>query len=64
MQPRPGVYNEENIRRLDLALAAAAEQGIRLILVLGNYWPFNGAPVLACLPAAHFFLEVPACPFA
>lgn len=42
MMPDFGVYNEEAIRRLDLALAAAAENGIRLIMVMSNYWPFLG----------------------
>lgn len=42
MQPSLGVYNEDAIKRLDLVLVAAAQQGIRLILVLTNYWPFVG----------------------
>lgn len=42
MMPSFGTYNEDAIKRLDLALALAAQNGIRLILVLGNYWPFLG----------------------
>lgn len=42
MMPAFGQYNEDAIQRLDLALVAAAQNGIRLILVLGNYWPFLG----------------------
>jgi hypothetical protein len=37
-----GQYNETNIRRLDLVLAAAADNGIRLIMTLGNHWKFTG----------------------
>jgi len=49
MMPDFGVYNEEAIRRLDLALVAAAENGIRLIMVMGNYWPFLGSKKLVSL---------------
>ena len=42
MMPAFGQYNESALQRLDLALVAAAQHGIRLILVLGNYWPFLG----------------------
>ncbi|KAG7672584.1 hypothetical protein KSW81_001546 [Nannochloris sp. 'desiccata'] len=42
MMPDFGVYNEEAIRRLDLMLLAAAESGIRLVMVMANYWPFLG----------------------
>ena len=42
MMPDFGTYNEAALRRLDLALAAAAENGIRLIMVMSNYWPFLG----------------------
>jgi hypothetical protein len=42
MMPTFGQYNENALQRLDLALVAAAQHGIRLILVLGNYWPFLG----------------------
>jgi hypothetical protein len=37
--PDFGVYSEEAIRRLDLAMVAAAENGI---WVMGNHWPFLG----------------------
>ena len=40
--PSFGVYNEDAFRRVDLALATASENGIRLIMVLSNYWPFLG----------------------
>jgi hypothetical protein len=43
MMPNFGVYNEDAIRRLDLVMAAAAENNIRLIMVMGNYWPFLGS---------------------
>ena len=42
MMPAFGQYNENALKRLDLTLVAAAQHGIRLILVLGNYWPFLG----------------------
>ena len=42
IMPTFGQYNESSFQRLDLALVAAAQHGIRLILVLGNYWPFLG----------------------
>jgi hypothetical protein len=41
-QPQLGVYNEDALRRIDLVMAAAANFGIRIIAVLGNYWPFVG----------------------
>jgi hypothetical protein len=50
MMPDFGVYNEEAIRRLDLMLVAAAENGIRLIMVMGNYWPFLGSKQLSPPP--------------
>ena len=37
-----GVYSEDAIRRLDLALVEAGKNGIRLILVMANYWSFLG----------------------
>lgn len=40
--PDFGVYNEEAFQRLDVVLKAAALNGIRLIMVLSNNWPFNG----------------------
>lgn len=46
-----GEYNETNIQRLDLVLAAAARHGIRLILVLGNHWKFTGGTQQQ--PACH-----------
>ncbi|KAK9819797.1 hypothetical protein WJX72_002477 [[Myrmecia] bisecta] len=41
-QPSPGVYKEENLKRLDLVLAEAAKHGIRVILMLGNFEPESG----------------------
>lgn len=40
--PDFGVYNEEAFERLDLVLAVAARNGIRLIMTLSNNWDFNG----------------------
>lgn len=42
MMPSFGQYNEESIRRLDLAVATAGKYEIRLILVFSNYWEFTG----------------------
>ena len=42
MMPSFGTYNEDALRRLDLAVAAAADNGIRLIMTMANYWPFLG----------------------
>jgi mannan endo-1,4-beta-mannosidase len=42
MMPTFGQYNEESIRRLDLVIEAARKYDIKLILVLGNYWPYTG----------------------
>jgi hypothetical protein len=45
MQPQAGVLDEERALRLDLLLAAAREENIRVIPVLGNYWhDYGGAP--------------------
>lgn len=66
MMPIIGEYNEEAIRRLDLALAAASQNGIRLILVLGNYWPFLGGTTMAlqelALPKRPTLLLIPTPP--
>ena len=75
MMPSFGVYNEEALKRLDVALAAAAENGIRLILALSNFWPFLGGELdmamhmgTCCLIAAYAFavpaLELRTTPFA
>jgi hypothetical protein len=48
IMPTFGQYNESSFQRLDLALVAAAQHGIRLILVLGNYWPFLGGTFNCC----------------
>lgn len=45
LQPAPGVYDEEVFRALDWAVDEAAKRGIRVLLVLSNYWDaFGGAP--------------------
>ena len=33
-----GVYNEESLQRLDLILAEAGKNGIRIIFPFVNYW--------------------------
>lgn len=38
LQPEPGVYSEENLKRLDNVIAKSAEHGTRVILTLINYW--------------------------
>jgi mannan endo-1,4-beta-mannosidase len=42
IMPDFGKYDESALRRVDLMLAAAAQNGIRIIMVLSNYWPFLG----------------------
>ena len=42
MMPSFGVYNEDALKRLDLTMVTAAQNGIRLIMVMANYWPFLG----------------------
>ena len=42
IMPEFGSYNEEALRRVDLMLVAAAQNGIRTIMVLSNFWPFLG----------------------
>jgi len=45
VQTAPGVYREEGLRGIDLAIALAARHGLRLILSLGNYWEdYGGVP--------------------
>lgn len=38
LQPRPGEYNEDDLRRLDQVIADGKERGIRFVLTLINYW--------------------------
>lgn len=38
LQPAPGVLDERVFRSLDWLLAEAAGRGLRLLLVLTNYW--------------------------
>jgi hypothetical protein len=38
----PGVFNEEAFRAMDLALALAAEYGVRVVLPLVNNWQWMG----------------------
>lgn len=42
LQPKPGVYDENMWRRMDLILATAAKAGIRLIAPLANFEPELG----------------------
>jgi mannan endo-1,4-beta-mannosidase len=42
LQPSPGKHNEEAFRRLDRLIAKCGERGVRLILPLTNYWPWQG----------------------
>jgi mannan endo-1,4-beta-mannosidase len=41
-QPYLGSFNEAALRRIDHVLVTCAAYGIRVIGVLGNYWPFVG----------------------
>jgi mannan endo-1,4-beta-mannosidase len=42
MQRSPGVFDERVFRGLDWLLAQAAARGLRLLLVLTNYWKDYG----------------------
>ena len=42
VQPSPGVFVEESMLRLDLLIALANANHMRLILVLSNYEAENG----------------------
>lgn len=45
LQPSAGVYSEASLRAMDAAVASAGAAGLRLTLVLVNYWPdYGGAP--------------------
>ena len=37
-----GVYNERSLQRLDLILAEAGKNGVRVIFPFVNYWPDLG----------------------
>ncbi len=37
-----GVYNEPSLQRLDLILAEAGKNGVRIIFPFVNYWPDLG----------------------
>jgi len=41
-QPSLGNFNEAALRRVDHVLATCAAYGVRVVAVLGNYWPFVG----------------------
>ena len=41
-QPRLGVFSDDGFSRLDLVVAAAAKNGLRLILPLSNWWDEQG----------------------
>ena len=36
--PQVGVYNEQSLQRLDLILAEASANGVRIILPFVNFW--------------------------
>jgi len=42
MQPKPGVYQEDLVRGLDLALAEMSSRGMRAVMVLNNMWSWSG----------------------
>ena len=46
MMPTFNSYNEDALKRVDLMLAAAAQNGIRVIMVMSNYWPFLGGELV------------------
>lgn len=45
LQPKPGKYNETNLRHLDKVIAKGKKHGIRVILTLTNFWKqLGGVP--------------------
>jgi mannan endo-1,4-beta-mannosidase len=38
LQPRPGEYNEADLKRLDNVIAKGKERGIRFVIAFTNYW--------------------------
>jgi mannan endo-1,4-beta-mannosidase len=42
MQTHPGVYHEPSFEGLDWVLREAGKRGVRLILVLTDYWEYHG----------------------
>jgi len=42
LQPSPGKHDETAFRALDRLVALAGHYGVRLILPLANYWPWQG----------------------
>jgi mannan endo-1,4-beta-mannosidase len=42
LQPEPGEWDEQNFQMLDRLVALCGEAGVRLILPLTNYWPWQG----------------------
>ncbi|WP_445665934.1 glycoside hydrolase 5 family protein [Fodinibius sp. AD559] len=45
LQPEPGVYNEEDLQRLDQVIAQGKEHGIRFVIALVNNWgQLGGVP--------------------
>ena len=38
LQPQPGIYNEVGFLGLDLAVAEAAQRGLRVLLTFTDYW--------------------------
>lgn len=48
--PPPGEFSEKVFRGLDFVLAEAAKRGLRLILVLLNYWKVDSTSFSSPLP--------------
>ncbi|CAL8463704.1 g3238 [Coccomyxa elongata] len=41
LQLAPGVYNETAFRGMDMVIAEATKQGVRLVIALANNWAYN-----------------------
>ena len=41
LQLAPGAYNETAFRGMDMVVAEAAKQGLRLVIALANNWAYN-----------------------
>lgn len=41
LQLAPGVYNETAFRGMDMVIAEATKQGLRLVIALANNWAYN-----------------------
>ena len=42
LMPQPGVYNEQVFQGLDYFLDQLSQRGIRVVMVLNNYWEWTG----------------------